>query len=130
MDDTGPANRRKHPRARGDMSASVMVLDAQGDGAHAGQQLECHTKDISFQGICLLSDIKIPPGSRLEVTLRNDMRSSVFVFEGVVIWSDFDAKFLVHETGVQFQDTDNIPADWKMLVINLLTETFSRSTIV
>jgi len=77
-----------------------------------------------------LSDIKIQPGSRLELALRSDMPSRAFVFEGIVIWSDFDAEYQVHNTGVQFHDTDNIPADWKLLVINLLTDSISRSTIV
>jgi hypothetical protein len=127
MDYADNNNRRKHPRARGDLSVSVARLDAAGAAARPGQRLDCHTKDLSFQGICLLCETELPPGSRLEIILSDNDRSRAFAFEGVVMWSNFDAEFHVYETGVQFQSKDEIPHGWKLLVINLLTESLSSS---
>jgi hypothetical protein len=127
MEYTRENNRRKHPRVRDALIVSVVLLDSRGADTSHGKQIECHTKDVSFQGLCLLSDVEIAPDSKLELIISIEDQHRTFAFEGIVMWCKFNTAFQTYETGIQFQDIDEIPGEWKMLVINLLTGSFNQS---
>ena len=123
MENPGSENRRKHPRTKLDLTINVTIINSPGEESLIGWQQECHTRDISFQGMCLICDLKIPAGAELEVKMHLDDPASAFTFDGIVIWSKPTTEFPVYETGIQFADINAIPDSWKLLVINILTDT-------
>ena len=125
MANPGSENRRNHPRTKKDLSINVAIINSPGEESLIGLKLECYTRDISFQGMCLICDLKIPAGAELELNMHIDDPSNGFTFDGIVIWSNPAAGLPVYETGIQFADISAIPESWKLLVINILTDTLN-----
>ncbi|MBF8269827.1 MAG: PilZ protein [Gammaproteobacteria bacterium] len=122
MENSGFENRRNHPRAKEDLIVSVVILNSPEEKSLIGRKHDCLTKDISFQGICLRCDLKIPLGTELELNVHINDPPCAFTFEGIVIWSKSEDGLPGYESGIQFPDISGIPDGWKMLVINLLAE--------
>lgn len=113
-------NRRKFPRARKDLSVRITILDSPENTSLSDQDIECHTKDISFQGMCIFSKFEIFPGSKLDLDIHIGSPPSLYSFKGVVIWCKYNNILPGYEVGIQFQDMEINPATWRMSVINLL----------
>lgn len=120
MDYTGSENRRKHPRVREDLNVHLTVRSCTEDESLIGQEFDCHTKDISFQGMCIISEVQLHPGSKLDLQVQAGTSSLVYSFNGIVMWCKQEQKFQVYEVGIQLTDLDDIPVGWKKLVIDLI----------
>ena len=120
MDYQGFENRRRHPRVREDLKVLTTILYSPEDESLTGRVIECHTKDISFQGLCIISHFRIQPGLKLELQIHAEEPSLSFSFTGIVIWCNHNDELHEFEIGIQFMDFDEIPVQWKRLVIDLL----------
>lgn len=122
MDHPGPNDRRKDIRVNEEISVSVKILDPPDNTSLTGQSFKCYTKDISFQGICLVSNDEIPPFSKLELILEINNPSGSFTFTGISMWCICNNNTEIYEIGIQLMHKSEIPLQWKEFVISLLTE--------
>lgn len=122
MDYSGYENRRQHPRVREDLKVVITGLEAPGDEPLSSLPIECHTKDISLQGMCIVSDARLQPGSKLQLQAQAGSPSASFSFSGIVIWCNYNSTLPGYETGIQLLELDNIPVEWKNLILGLLAE--------
>lgn len=120
MDYSGLENRRKRPRVTEDLKVHINILSSPEDESLTGLEFDCHTKDISFQGMCLISDIRVNPGLTLELRVQAGTPAQDFSFTGMVMWCNFKNEAEVYEAGIQITDLDGIPIGWKKLVIDLI----------
>ena len=122
MDYSGHENRRQHPRVREDLKVKITSMDPPDNRPPTEQPIECHTKDISFQGMCIISHVRIEPGSKLQLQVQVKDPLASFSFSGIVIWCNYNSTTGVYEIGIQLFDVDNFPVDWKRLVIDLIAK--------
>ena len=120
MDSSGSQNRRKLPRVREDLELQITILSSPEGESLTGQSFNCHTKDISFQGMCIISDSRVYPGSKLDLQVQANTSSHTYSFSGMVMWCNHDQAFQVYDVGVQLMDLDKISIGWKKLVVDLL----------
>ena len=120
MDSTDSQNRRTLPRVREDLNVHITILSSPEDESLTGQEFDCHTKDISFQGMCIISDSRVYPGSKLDLQVQANTSSHTYSFSGMVMWCNHDQAFQVYDVGVQLMDLDKISIGWKKLVVDLL----------
>ena len=122
MDNQDFENRRKHPRVREDLNVLITILYSPEDESLTGHEFECHTKDISFQGMCILSPINIQHGLKLELQIQVEDPRLSFSFTGIVIWCSYNDEIHEYEVGIQFMESNEIPVQWKKLVIDLIVK--------
>ena len=122
MDYSGFENRRKLPRIREDLKVRVTIIYSPEDESLTGQQFECHTKDLSFQGMCIFSHIRIWPAIKLEMLVQVDTPPLSFTFTGIVIWCSHNSELNLYETGIQFMVLDEIPIEWKIMVVDQIVK--------
>ena len=122
MDYSGSVNRRQHPRVNEDLKVSITSLNSPDAVPLTSLPIECHTKDISFQGMCIISQARIPPGAKLELQIEAKDPLTSFSFSGIVIWCNYNSGLQEHEIGIQLLTVDNFPVEWKRLVIDLLVK--------
>ena len=119
MDYSGLENRRKRPRVSLDLNVHVNILSLPGGESLAEKEFYCHTRDISFQGIGVISDVQLHPRSKLELQIQSKTPSQNFTFTGMVMWCNYNREEQEYEAGIQIMDPD-IPIGWKKLVIDLI----------
>ena len=97
------------------------MLSSPEDESLTGQKFDCHTKDISFQGMCIITDTRFYPGSKLDLQIQVKASSHSYSFSGIVMWCNHDQAFQAYDVGIQLIDLDNIPIGWKKLVVDLIS---------
>ncbi|MDA1087654.1 MAG: PilZ domain-containing protein [Verrucomicrobia bacterium] len=99
---TDEMDRRRHARAAYEADVRVKLYTVSGYVDLADKVLYCCTADLSESGIRLSSDIEIPVGSVLEMSVVSEDPAKVFTHRGEVRWvfDDIDpGKFLL---GIEF----------------------------
>lgn len=120
MEYSGHDNRRQHPRVREDLKVNITDLDSPDKELLTALPIECHTKDISLQGMCIICQVSLQPGLKLELQIQAKTPSASFSFSGIVIWCKYNSTLQGYEMGIQLLEPDDIPVEWKNLVFSLL----------
>lgn len=115
-------NRRNYPRIKEDLKVRITLLASPEDESLTGREFECHTKDISIQGMCVFSRVDMYPGTKLEMHIGAGQPAFSFSFTGIVIWCRFNDEKREYEIGIQIMNPEEISFQWKSLVLDLLTK--------
>lgn len=109
--------RRRHERVAYETDVRVKLYTVSGYVDLADKVLYCRTADLSESGIRLSSDIEIPVGSELEMSVVSEDPPKAFTHRGEVRWvlDDVDpGKFSI---GIEFiQASDGHRDAWREFV--------------
>lgn len=119
-DSPGGIERRKHLRVRHRSEVHVKLYTVSGYVDLADKTLRCHTEDLSIGGIRLSSDVEIPVGCYIEMSVHIENPPKVFTHRGEVRWVAADIEPDKYSIGIEFQAaSDGEHAAWRELVDKL-----------
>ena len=113
---------RTHPRTKASADVTVKVQSAPGIAALEGKSYHCKTLDISSGGVCLETDVIVPVGEFLELSII--LASQTYWHYGEVVWSSKEANQKgQYLAGISFDDVKNPQLDsWRSAIKELHSE--------